>query len=149
MGIYRVPPPPPPAVRVFEKFRSLFSFPFFFSFSIIIFFFLFFFFFFFLFFVFCLSLSRSPLAPGPLDIVHPCHPVATPLDLGQNPTKLSVMSLVCKVGLFYSSVSISQPFNTKKSFLQLFSRKATLKCEVLFKSVYFTNFFTWNCSKKC
>ena len=70
-------------------------------------------------------------------------------DLGQNPTELLVTSLVCKVGLFYSSVSINQLFNTKNSFLQLFSRKATLKCEVLFKSVFFTNFFTWNCSKKC
>ena len=26
-----------------------------------------------------LSLGGPPLAPGPLDIVHPCHPVATPL----------------------------------------------------------------------
>ena len=58
-------------------------------------------------------------------------------------------SLVCKVGLFYSSVSINQLFNTKNSFLQLFSWKATLNYEVLFKSVFFTNFFTWNCSKKC
>ena len=49
-------------------------------------------------------------------------------DLGQNPTELLVTSLVCKVGLFYSSVSINQLFNTKNSFLQLFSRKATLKC---------------------
>ena len=58
-------------------------------------------------------------------------------DLGQNPTELLVTSLVCKVGLFYSFVSINQLFNTKNSFLQLFSRKATLKCEV-----FFTNFFT-------
>ena len=29
----------------------------------------------------CLHLSGAPLAPGPLDIVHPCHPVATPLIL--------------------------------------------------------------------
>ena len=57
-------------------------------------------------------------------------------DLGQNPNELLVTSLVCKVGLFYSSVSINQLFNTKNSFLQLFSRKATLKCEVLFKSVF-------------
>ena len=70
-------------------------------------------------------------------------------DLGQNPNELLVTSLVCKVGLFYSSVSNNQLFNTKNSFLQLFSRKATLKYEVLFKSVFFTNFFTWNCSKKC
>ena len=63
-------------------------------------------------------------------------------DLGQNPNELLVTSLVCKVGLFYSSVSINQLFNTKNSFLQLFSRKATLKYEVLFKSVFFTNFFT-------
>ena len=28
---------------------------------------------------FFVSLSGAPLAPGPLDIVHPCHPVATPL----------------------------------------------------------------------
>ena len=63
-------------------------------------------------------------------------------DLGQNPTELLVTSLVCKVGLFHSSVSINQLFNTKNSFLQLFYRKATLKCEVLFKSVFFTNFFT-------
>ena len=62
--------------------------------------------------------------------------------LGQNPTELLVTSLVCKVGHFYSSVSINQLFNTKNSFLQLFSRKATLKCKVLFKSVFFTNFFT-------
>ena len=41
-------------------------------------------------------------------------------------------SLVCKVGLHYSSASINQLFNTKNSFLQLLSRKATLKCEVLF-----------------
>ena len=40
-------------------------------------------FFSFLFFIFffCLSLSGAFLAPGPLDIVHPCHPVATPLHL--------------------------------------------------------------------
>ena len=60
-----------------------------------------------------------------------------------------MMSLVCKVGLYCSSASINQLFNTKNSFLQLLSRKATLKCEVLFKSVFFTNLFTWNCSKKC
>ena len=47
-------------------------------------------------------------------------------DLGQNPNELLVTSIVCKVGLFYSSVSINQLFNTKNSFLQLFSRKATL-----------------------
>ena len=70
-------------------------------------------------------------------------------DLGQNPNELLVTSLVCKVGLFYSSVSNNQLFNTKNSFLQLFSWKATLNYEVLFKSVFFTNFFTWNCSKKC
>ena len=45
-------------------------------------------------------------------------------------------SLVCKVGLYYSSASINQLFNTKNSFLQLLSRKAALKCEVLFKSVF-------------
>ena len=55
-------------VRVFEKFRSPFSFLFFH----------FFVFFSFLHFRFCLSLGAL-LAPGPLDIVHPCHPVATPL----------------------------------------------------------------------
>ena len=52
-------------------------------------------------------------------------------DLGQFPTELLVTSLFCKVGLYYSSVSINQLFNTKNS-LQLLSRKATLKCEVLF-----------------
>ena len=36
---------------------------------------------------------------------------------------------------------INNLFNTKNSFLQLPSRKTTLKCEVLFKSVFFTNFF--------
>ena len=44
--------------------------------------FFFFFFLSFLFFVFFfsfVSFSGDPLAPGPLDIVHPCHPVATPL----------------------------------------------------------------------
>ena len=63
MGIYWVGAP----VRVFEKFCSLFFLPFFFFYSS---------FFYSLFF----PLSRGPLlAPGPLDIVHPCHPVATPL----------------------------------------------------------------------
>ena len=43
-------------------------------------FFSFFSFLFFLFFSFLfVSLSEAPLAPGPLDIVHPCHPVAKPL----------------------------------------------------------------------
>ena len=56
------------SVQVFEKFHSLFSFLFFF-----------FLFFFFSFLFFFSSLSGAPLAPGPLDIVHPCHPVATPL----------------------------------------------------------------------
>ena len=44
-------------------------------------FFLFFLSFFFsiLHFLFFPSLLGAPLAPGPLDIVHPCHPVATPL----------------------------------------------------------------------
>ena len=76
MGIYWVWVP----VRVFEMFRFLFlffsSFSFFFSFLFFIFF-------------FCLSLG-APLAPGPLDIVHPCHPVATPLTVPlakQNRTK--------------------------------------------------------------
>ena len=64
MGIYRVGAPV--RVGLFEKFRSHFS-SVSFSFS-----FLFFNFFFPL-------LSGAPLAPGPLDIVHPCHPVATPL----------------------------------------------------------------------
>ena len=65
-------------VRVFEKFCFSFSFlPFFLFFSFL---FLFFFSFSFLHFLFCLSLSRGPLAPGTMDIVHPCHPVATPLE---------------------------------------------------------------------
>ena len=67
-------------VRVFEKFRSLYSFLPFFFFSC--FSFLPFFFFSSLHFC-CLSLG-APLAPGPLDIVHPCHPVATPLHLLRN-----------------------------------------------------------------
>ena len=50
----------------FSRFFSSFSFLFFF-FSILR-------------FLFSLSLE-APLAPGPLDIVHPCHPVATPLSL--------------------------------------------------------------------
>ena len=65
-------------------------------------------------------------------------------DLGQYPTELLMTSLVCKVGLYFSSASINQLFNTKNSLLglHLLSRKATLKCEVLFKSVFFTNLFT-------
>ena len=70
-------------------------------------------------------------------------------DVGQYPTELFMTPLVCKVGLYYSSASINQLFNTKNSLLHLLSRKATLKCEVLFKSVFCTNLFTWNCSKKC
>ena len=57
-------------------------------------------------------------------------------DLGQYPTELLMTSLVCKVGLYYSSASINQLFNTKNSLLHLLARKATLKCEVLFKSVF-------------
>ena len=53
-------------VLVFEKFCSPFSFLLFFLFSIF----------------FFVSLSGALLAPGPLDIVHPCHPVATPLNIG-------------------------------------------------------------------
>ena len=63
-------------------------------------------------------------------------------DLGQYPIELLMTSLVCKVGLYYSSVAINQPLNTKNSLLHLLSRKATLKCEVLFKSVFFTNLLT-------
>ena len=37
-------------------------------------------------------------------------------DLGQYPTELSMTSLVCKVGLCYSSASVNQLFNTKKSY---------------------------------
>ena len=66
MGINLVVAP----IRVFKKLCSLFFSPFLFS-------FLHFFFF------ICLSLSLSllgaPLAPGPLEIVHPCHLVAKPL----------------------------------------------------------------------
>ena len=54
-------------------------------------------------------------------------------DLGQYPTELLMTSLVCKVGLYYSSASINQLFDTKNSLLHLLSGKATLKCEVLFK----------------
>ena len=63
-------------------------------------------------------------------------------DLGQYPTELLMTSLVCKVGLNYSSASINQLFNTKNSLLHLLSRKATLKCEVLFKSVFFTQTYS-------
>ena len=62
--------------------------------------------------------------------------------LGQYPTELLMTSLVWKVGLYYSSVSINQLFNTKNSLLHLVSGKSTLKCEFLFKSVFFTNLFT-------
>ena len=55
-------------------------------------FFLFFPPFFLRFFFFCLFLG-APLAPGPLDIVHPCHPVATPLDF--NPAKAGVLTRFC------------------------------------------------------
>ena len=51
------------------------------------------------FFLFFVSLSRAPLAPGPLDIVHPCHPIATPLH--PSCTKLLHRStLVCSVSKF-------------------------------------------------
>ena len=64
---------------LFFSSSYFFSFLFFLlSFSFSFFFFSFFSFLFFMFF-FCLSLSGAPVAPGPLDIVHPCHPVATPL----------------------------------------------------------------------
>ena len=43
----------------------------------------------------------------------------------------TTLSDFCKVGPFnYSSASINRLFNTKNSFLQLPSRKATQKCEV-------------------
>ena len=61
-------------------------------------------------------------------------------DLGQYPTELLMTSLVCKVGLYYSSASINQLFNTKYSLLHLLSRKATLKCEVLF--FYLNQYFS-------
>ena len=61
-------------------------------------------------------------------------------DLGQYPTEILMTSLVCKVGLYYSSASINQLFNIKNSLLHLLSRKATLKCEVLFKSLFFTTY---------
>ena len=38
----------------------------------------------FLFFIFIVCLSGASLAPGPLDIVQPCHPVATPLFATEN-----------------------------------------------------------------
>ena len=66
-GIYRVRTP----VRVFKKVTfSLFFSSFSFLFSFLHFLFYLFF------------LSGAPLAPGPLDIVHPCHLVATPLNVG-------------------------------------------------------------------
>ena len=82
MGIYRVRAP----VGVFEKFCSVSLF-----FSLLPFFFFLFPFFFSLFFFlsfFGLSLwGGGPLAPGPIDIVHPCYPAATPLR-GANYVKL-------------------------------------------------------------
>ena len=47
----------------------------------------------------------------------------------------------CKIELYCSSTLINQFFSTKNSFLQLPSGKTTLKCVVLFTSVFFTNFF--------
>ena len=38
-------------------------------------------------------------------------------DLGQYHTELLMTSLVCKVGLYYSSASINQLFNTKNGLL--------------------------------
>ena len=68
MGIYRVGPHP----GIFKTFVLSFHFLLFFSFCSSFLFFIFF---------FSPSLSGAPSAPGPLDIVHPCHPVATPLSL--------------------------------------------------------------------
>ena len=63
MGLYRVGAPSGYLKSIVLSFSFL---PFFlFRFRFFIFFFV--------------SLSVAPLAPGPLDIVHPCHPVATPL----------------------------------------------------------------------
>ena len=70
MGIYRMGPLSGYFKGPISLFFSSFSVFFFFVFS-----FLFFIFF------FPLSLGGPPLAPGPLDIVHPCHPVATPLTI--------------------------------------------------------------------
>ena len=61
MGIYRVGAPS----EYLKSFVPSFLFFLFFPFLFFIFFFVFF--------------SGAPLALGPLDIVHPCHPVATPL----------------------------------------------------------------------
>ena len=42
----------------------------------------------------------------------------------------------CKVGLCYSSAPINQLFNTTNSFQKLPYSEATLKCGVLFESVF-------------
>ena len=52
-------------------------------------------------------------------------------------------SLFCKVGLYYSSASINQLFNTKNNFLQLLSRKATLKYYMKF---YLNQYFSQSSS---
>ena len=57
------------------------------------------------------SLSGAPLAPGPLDIVHPCHPVATPLPQGKQICinryyLLSSIKWACKCPYIRPSLSV-------------------------------------------
>ena len=79
---------------IFFLFFIFFSF--FFSFLHFLFFFLFFSFLPFPFFFF-VSFSGAPLVPGPLGIVHPCHPVATPLFLACRKS----CEIVCVIGVLY------------------------------------------------
>ena len=90
MGIYRVRAP----VRVFDVFIYLFLPPF-----LPFFVFCFCFVIFFSSFSLFLSLSRGPFSSGPLDIVHPCHPVATPLSVC-----VSVSGAWCTCNLYLYSV---------------------------------------------
>ena len=69
----------------------------------------FFLFFSFLFFIFVffggVSLLWAPLAPGPLDIVHPCHPVATPL-----PMALFYLKIGLDIGQVFAKCLIFDDF---------------------------------------
>ena len=63
-------------------------------------------------------------------------------DLGQYPTELLMTSLVCKVGLYYSSASINQLFNTKNSLLHLLSRKSYSEMWSFYLNQYFSQTYS-------
>ena len=136
MGIYRVGPPSGYLKSFVLSFLFLifYRFSFFFPSSI-------------LHFPFS-SLSGAPLAPGPLDIVHPCHPIATPLYSKQEGKKITdtlKLWFIIVTTVFWEWLLNHTPFHNSNKIISNLRQQHLLEIwkKIIICTIYCYDYILW------